>query len=91
GTLGRLIIDGTSPIRIFGDLLTVRAAVVHLPGFSAHADQNELLRWLAPLSAKGVRAYLVHGEAGSIAALAGLLNERGFIAAAGQRGETVAL
>jgi len=91
GTLGHLIIEGVSPVRIYGDLLTVRAAIVHLPGFSAHADQNELLRWLAPLSSKDVRAYLVHGEPGSAAALAGLLAERGFIASAGQRGETVAL
>ena len=91
GTLGRLLIDGASPVRIFGDLLTVRATVVHLPGFSAHADQSEILRWLAPLGSKDVRAYLVHGEPGSIAALAALLNERGFIARGGQRGETVAL
>jgi metallo-beta-lactamase family protein len=91
GTLGRLIIDGMSPVRIFGDQLVVRATIVHLSGFSAHADQSELLRWLEPLGSKGVHAYLVHAEPGSAAALAALLNERGFIAKAAQRGVTVTL
>jgi metallo-beta-lactamase family protein len=91
GTLGRLIIDGASPVRIFGDQLEVRAKILHLSGFSAHADQSELLRWLEPLRAKGVRAYIVHAEPGSAAALAALLNERGFTATAAKRGTTVAL
>jgi metallo-beta-lactamase family protein len=69
----------------------VRAKIVHLSGFSAHADQSELLRWLDPLRAKGVRAYIVHAEPGSAAALAALLNERGFTATAAKRGTTVAL
>jgi metallo-beta-lactamase family protein len=91
GTLGRLIIDGASPVRVFGDQLVVRATVAHLSGFSAHADQSELLRWLEPLKSKSVRVHLVHGEPGSAAALAVLLNERGFVASAAQRGATVAL
>ncbi|HEY6327556.1 MAG TPA: MBL fold metallo-hydrolase [Candidatus Cybelea sp.] len=91
GTLGRLLIDGVSPVRIYGDQLVVRATVVHLSGFSAHADQSELLRWLQPLASKGVRVHLVHGEPGSAAALAALLNERGFAASPARRGETVAL
>lgn len=78
-------------MRIFGDQLEVRAKIVHLSGFSAHADQTELLRWLEPLRAKGVRAYSVHAEPGSAAALAALLNERGFTATAAERGTTVAL
>ncbi len=68
-----------------------RAKIVHLSGFSAHADQTELLRWLEPLRAKGVRAYIVHAEPGSATALAALLNERGFTATAAERGTTVAL
>lgn len=91
GTLGRLIIDGVSPVRIFGDQLVVRAKIVHLSGFSAHADQRELLRWLEPLNSKGARAYIVHAEPGSAAALAALLNERGFSAGAAQRGAVVPL
>ncbi|MBV8198401.1 MAG: MBL fold metallo-hydrolase [Candidatus Eremiobacteraeota bacterium] len=91
GTLGSLIVDGVSPIRIYGDQLVVRAKIVHLSGFSAHADQRELLRWLEPLNSKGVRAYIVHAEPGGAAALAGLLNERGFAATAGARGTTVPL
>jgi metallo-beta-lactamase family protein len=91
GTLGRLIIDGVSPVRIYGDQLVVRANIVHLSGFSAHADQSELLRWLDPLRSKGVRVHIVHAEPGSAAAFAGLLNERGFTARAAERGTTVPL
>lgn len=91
GTLGRLIIDGVSPVRIFGDQLEVRAKIVHLSGFSAHADQRELLRWLEPLDSKGVQAYIVHAEPGSAAALVALLNERGFTATPAERGKTVPL
>ncbi len=91
GTLGRLIIDGTSPVRIFGDRLIVRATIVHLAGFSAHADQSELLRWLGTIGSTNVNVYLVHAEPGSAAALAALLKERGVAASAAERGMTVAL
>ncbi len=90
GTLGRLITDGVSPVRIFGDQLAVRAKIVHLTGFSAHADQTELLRWLQTAASKP-RVYLVHAEPGSAAAFAGILNAHGFTASAGERGVTVAL
>jgi metallo-beta-lactamase family protein len=91
GTLGRLIVDGVNPVRIFGDQLVVRATIVHLSGLSAHADQKELLRWLGTLRSTNVRVYLVHAEPGSAAAFAALLNERGFTASAAERGTTVSL
>jgi metallo-beta-lactamase family protein len=91
GTLGRLLIDGVSPVRVYGDQLVVRAGIVHLSGFSAHADQSELLRWLDPLRSKGVRVHIVHAEPGSAAAFATLLNERGFVARAAERGTTVSI
>lgn len=89
GTLGRLIADGVSPIRIYGDQLPVRATVEHLTGFSAHADQSELLRWLEPLRGKNVKVYLVHGEPTSATAFAAILNKDGYIANVAKRGETV--
>jgi metallo-beta-lactamase family protein len=92
GTLGSLIVDGVSPIRIFGDQLEVRAKIVHLSGFSAHAGQDELLRWLSTVTSKTTRVFLVHAESGPAETLAAILRERmGLAATVARRGMTVAL
>lgn len=91
GTLGRLICDGAARVRIFGDTLAVRAAIVHLEGFSAHAGQDELLRWFGTLHEPPQNVYLVHGEAASAAGLAAALERRGLRATVAQRGMTVPL
>ncbi|HLY01672.1 MAG TPA: MBL fold metallo-hydrolase [Candidatus Cybelea sp.] len=91
GTLGRIIINGASPVRIFGDQLTVRAAIAHLSGFSAHAGQDELLRWLQTLGTTKAQVYLVHADPPSAQTFAAILKERGFSATVAQRGMTVTL
>lgn len=91
GTLGRVIIDGASPVRIFGDQLTVRAAIVHLSGFSAHAGQDELLRWLGTSGSTRAHVYLVHADPPSAEALAVALRQRGLAATVAQRGMTVTI
>jgi metallo-beta-lactamase family protein len=61
GTLARRIVDGTKQVRIFGEEIPVRARIYTIGGFSAHADQAELLAWHRKIS--GVeRTFLVHGE-----------------------------
>jgi metallo-beta-lactamase family protein len=61
GTLARLIIDGARDVKIFGERIPVRAQIHTINGFSAHADQAELLAWHR--SIRGVeRTILVHGE-----------------------------
>ncbi|MFM7102330.1 MAG: MBL fold metallo-hydrolase RNA specificity domain-containing protein [Verrucomicrobiota bacterium] len=62
GTLGRLLVDGRKFVRIFGDIVAVRAGIHTLNGFSAHAGQSDLLRWLEPLTAARPRVFLTHGE-----------------------------
>ena len=53
------------------------AATIHtLGGFSAHAGQSELLRWLAPLAKHSPRVYLTHGEDKQRRMLAGMVKER---------------
>lgn len=90
GTLGRIIADGVSPVRIFGDDLEVRATIEHLSGFSAHADQDELLRWLGTLQAKPGCIYLVHAERSAANVFAEALKSRlGINAVVAQRGVTV--
>ena len=62
GTLGRRIVDGAEIVSIYGDPVRRRAEVVTLEGFSAHADQREILEWLARLDPKPRALFLVHGE-----------------------------
>jgi metallo-beta-lactamase family protein len=44
-TLGRKMLQGVTPIKIFGKLCDVRAKVITLNELSAHADQNDLLNF----------------------------------------------
>jgi len=62
GTLGRLILDGVNPIRIFGEEQEVKARIAKISGFSAHADQNELMRWVGALKKAPSRVFITHGE-----------------------------
>lgn len=62
GTLGRLIVEGKKQVRILGEKYTVRAKVVRINGFSAHADRNELLDWLKGMKSPPRKVFVVHGE-----------------------------
>lgn len=91
GTLGYLLVHGAHTVRIYGDALPIRAQVVNLAGFSAHADRNDLHRWLATAPNKP-HLYAVHGEAESAAALATLASAAlGWQADVARRGTTVAI
>ncbi len=72
GTLARKIIDGAKSVRIYGEETAVRAAVHTINGFSAHADQAELLAWHRRIGSPE-RTFLVHGEELAMKAFAGLL------------------
>ena len=61
GTLGRQILDGAKSVRIFGEMLPVRAKVAQIFGFSAHADKNGLLKWLTHFK-QPKNIFLTHGE-----------------------------
>lgn len=91
GTLGYLLVHNAHTIKIFGDSLPIRSTIVHLSGFSAHADRNELKRWLGTCTARP-KLYAVHGEAQSAAALAALADGAfGWDAHVAKRGTTVEL
>lgn len=62
GTLGRQIVDGARTVRILGETYPVRARIVQMTGFSAHADRDELLRWLSGFRRAPKRLFVVHGE-----------------------------
>jgi metallo-beta-lactamase family protein len=63
GTLGRHIVNGAKSVRIFGQQRAVRARIEQINGFSAHADKDELLRWLSRLEVHPKRIFVTHGEA----------------------------
>ncbi len=62
GTPGRQIVDGIPKIRILGEEIAVKAQIHTLGGFSAHADQGELLQWLGNFTNPGLKVYVIHGE-----------------------------
>jgi metallo-beta-lactamase family protein len=74
GTLARRIIDGARDVSIFGESVEVRATIHTINGFSAHADQAELLAWHAQIGGPG-RTFLVHGEDHAMHHLAGRLGQ----------------
>ncbi|MFQ6034954.1 MAG: MBL fold metallo-hydrolase RNA specificity domain-containing protein [Sedimentisphaerales bacterium] len=65
GTLGRRIVNGEKQVRILGQQYRVKAKVVQVNGFSAHADKDELFQWLTGLKKPPRRLFVVHGEAES--------------------------
>lgn len=79
-TLGRRILEGQSPVRIFGEEYDVRARIYSVEGYSAHADQSELVSWADRVKAAGKVRHLllVHGEPPAFEALAGALQGIGF-------------
>ncbi len=60
GTLARQIIDGAKSVRLFGEEIDVNAQIYTINGFSAHADQAELIAWHKKTQA--IHTFLVHGE-----------------------------
>jgi len=69
GTRGRAMVDGAREVKIHGDWIEIRAEVADLTMLSAHADSNELLRWLGGFGSAPERIFVVHGEPAGSAAL----------------------
>lgn len=83
GTLGRRIVDGAKSVRIHSADIPVRARLSTINGFSAHADQDDLLRWLGGTG--DARVYMVHGEPPVTAAFGRVLAKHGREAVAVER------
>jgi metallo-beta-lactamase family protein len=61
-TLGRRLQDGQKRVRIYDQWYDVRCQVRTIHGLSAHADADELMRFLKPALSSQTEAYVVHGE-----------------------------
>jgi metallo-beta-lactamase family protein len=98
-TLGRRILElgtgkrpaGSAPpeVRILNKLYPLRARVVQLGGFSAHADRREMLRFLKESNLDIRKIAVVHGEEAQTLAFMGFLKAEGFEAVAPRAGETL--
>jgi len=78
GTLARRIIDGAKRVKIYGEEIPVRASIHTIGGFSAHADQAELLAWHQQ-TGKPETTFLVHGEPDSMRTFAAKLKDTGVV------------
>jgi metallo-beta-lactamase family protein len=78
GTLGRRLVDGARMVRIFGEEIPVRAGIHTIGGLSAHADQAALLDWLRQFRRAPRHTFVVHGENGAAATLAGHIEAMGW-------------
>ena len=77
-TLGRRIVEKQPKVKIFGEEYQLKAEVVTINGFSAHADRRELLNWTGHFSKKASQTYIVHGEEDASFALADGLSNQGY-------------
>ncbi|MEI7880847.1 MAG: MBL fold metallo-hydrolase [bacterium] len=93
GTLGRLILNGVTPVRLFGQQYQVRAKLEQISGFSAHGDRSELLQWVSKMGPAGPRkVFVTHGEPETAHRFAETLHqEKGFAASVPKYGEVAEL
>ncbi len=92
GTLGRRLVEGERVVRVLGEPVQVNAKVHTLNGFSAHAGQSDLMRWLGSIQPSPPKVVLTHGEDRQRAALASLIRQRHNAQVATPRwGESVSL
>ncbi len=62
GTRGRKLLQGAREVKIHGQWVPVRARIANLATLSAHADANELMRWLSGFRRAPSRVFIIHGE-----------------------------
>ena len=70
GTRGRDLCDGAKAVKLQGRMIPVAARIERIDSMSAHADADEIMRWLSGFTRAPRRTFLVHGEPAALAALA---------------------
>jgi len=87
GTLGRSIVDGAKRVRISGHDVAVRAHIARIDSYSAHADRQDILAWIAQRKPIAGGLFLNHGEASAFESLRQALEpeQRVIVPAIGER------
>ena len=92
GTRGRQLVDGGTSVKIHGEMVPVNARVELVESMSAHADSNEILRWLGGFVRPPRLTFIVHGESVAMEALSATINAKlGWDTRMPAHGETVEL
>ena len=92
GTRGAALQEGATELKIHGEYVPVRAEVASLGMFSAHADRDELMRWLGGFEQPPKMTFVTHGEPAAADALRHSIKERlGWPVRVPEHGESVEL
>lgn len=92
GTMGRNILEGATEVKLFGEVIEIRATIKKLANISGHADKNGLLDWISGFKEKPERVFVVHGEDSVCKSFVDCLhNEHGYEAYAPYSGTSVDL
>lgn len=75
GTRGAAMVAGASTIKVHGEIVPVEAEVANLSMLSAHADSDEIMRWLATFPEPPKETFITHGEPGASQAMAERVRE----------------
>jgi metallo-beta-lactamase family protein len=70
GTLGRRLYRGDKSVTVLGEHIQVKATISSIGAYSAHADQNKLIRWVGGCMPLPKHVYCTHGDEGAAQALA---------------------
>jgi metallo-beta-lactamase family protein len=62
GTRGAAMLAGAASIKMHGEYVPVRAEIKNLDMLSAHADANEIMRWLRGFRQPPRMTFITHGE-----------------------------
>ncbi len=92
GTLGRKLYTGERRVTVLGERVMVKAKIISIGAYSAHADQKQLINWIRSAAHPPQQIYCTHGEEDASAALATRLTEElGITADVPRRGDTITL
>ncbi len=78
GTLGRQILEGAKSVKMMGLEIEVKAEIKRIDSFSAHADYEELLKWVNGFVQKPKKIFITHGEEASAEEFGKRLTKQGF-------------
>ena len=92
GTTGRRILNGEQDVKIMGQWVPVRCRITRIGGFSAHADWQEIIKWLEGMPGVPRHTFLTHGEPDAANSMAAHIQERfGWAVQAPQYGDRFSL
>ena len=76
GSMGRRLVDGAKRVKIMGEDIRVKARIVNMRGYSAHADKEQMLTWFGAMKEKPKAFMVMHGEIDVAMNFADELNRR---------------